>query len=65
MSAMDNGKILSGKPFSYPSLIKGFTLSLTMFMGAACFLTGCIRRPLGNYHEEAHQHTWNEHHGQW
>jgi hypothetical protein len=41
LKTMDNGKILSGTSFSYPSLAKGFTLSLTMFMVAALSLTGC------------------------
>ena len=45
MNAIDNGKILSGKPFSYPSLTKGFTLSLTMFMVAVLVLSGCKSSP--------------------
>jgi hypothetical protein len=45
VKTMDNGKILSGKPFSYPSLAKGFILSLTMFMVAVFLITGCKNRP--------------------
>jgi hypothetical protein len=45
MNAIGNGKILSGKPFSCPSLIKGFTLSLAMVMVAALSLIGCTSRP--------------------
>ena len=45
MNAIDNGKILSDKPFSCPSLIKGFILSLTMFMVAVFLITGCTSRP--------------------
>jgi len=42
---MDMGKILSVKPSSCPSLAKGFTLSLTMFMVAVFLLTGCKNKP--------------------
>ena len=45
LKTIDNGKILSGKPFSYPSLTKGFTLSLTMFIVAVLVLTGCKSKP--------------------
>ena len=49
MSAMDSGKILSGRPSSCPSRAKGFTLSLTMILVAALSLagctSGCTRRP--------------------
>ncbi len=42
---IDSGKILGGKPSSYPSLAKGFTLSLTMFMVAVFLLTACKNKP--------------------
>ena len=45
LKTMDIGKILSGKPSSYPSLAKGFTLSLTMFMVAVFLLTACNNKP--------------------
>jgi len=45
LETMDIGKILSGKPSSYPSLAKGFTLSLTMFMAAVLLLTACKNKP--------------------
>jgi len=45
LKTMDMGKILSIKPSSCPSLAKGFTLSLTMFMVAVFLLTGCKNKP--------------------
>jgi hypothetical protein len=42
---MDIGKILSGRPSSCPSLVKGSTLSLTMVLVAALSLIGCPGKP--------------------
>ena len=49
MKTIDNGKILSGKPFSSPSLTKGFTLSLTIYIVAVILLTGCKSRSSTNH----------------
>ena len=45
LKTMNNGKILSGRSSSSPSLAKGFTLSLTMFMVAVFLIFGCKNRP--------------------
>jgi len=45
LKTMDNGKILSGTSFFYPSLAKGFALSLTMVLVAAYSLFGCTGKP--------------------
>jgi hypothetical protein len=44
LKTMNNGKILSGRSSSCPSLAKGFTLSLTMFMVAVLLIVGCKNR---------------------
>ena len=45
LKTMNHGKILSGRSSSCPSLAKGFTLSLTMFMVAVLLILGCQNRP--------------------